>query len=89
MNVRRTDPPHPGSFKNMTKAYVMLMEYKPYPKVRDEYDWFPIRRTYQHLWSALRYGGICSWGRPYIVLEAVSGDVVFKSWEDENPYIEG
>ena len=51
--------------------------------------WNPHWRNYYTLWSALRFGTVWWSGQPHYILDVEKNEIVYKSWEDENPYAVG
>jgi hypothetical protein len=75
-------PPIPVSTKMEYDGFVVYATYGSGQK------WWTGWKTYSHLWSALRYGMFLGKNKDTInyVKNIRSGEIVWRSWEDENPY---
>lgn len=81
MNRHYTHEPT-SPHRNTTKGYVVCVTFDKGA------TWRFFHKTYETLWSCLRFG--CEWfhvnSNPYYVMELSTGELVHKSWKDENKY---
>ena len=73
------------SLEKVDESYTV---YRSYTTGSNSEIWWAGWKNYSQLWSALRYGMWSGYNKDHIayVKNNQTNEIVWRSWEDENPY---
>lgn len=71
--------------------YFVVFFIRECPSLNSPWKWECCWKNYRHMWSALRYGTPLTNNHftknlKYYVKNITTGEICWRSWEDENPY---
>lgn len=74
--------------KPVAEEHIVDESYTVYQTYNESKIWWCGWKNYSHLWTALRYGMWSGYNKNHIsyVKNNKTHEIVWRSWEDENPY---